>query len=145
MKKSFVRILGLIVLQVVLVVTVTTGLFASDPIFTMVSTSITGRVWLDFNGSNNLEQPVLPVTNASVFIQRIDQADFAMTLVVYTDEVGGYAVEGLPAGVYQIWTESDSDGVSLLVVTIDESAPTATANLPLVGHRVFLPTVMHER
>jgi hypothetical protein len=138
----FARILLLVLLPVILVATMPTSLFSSDPIFTPVPTGITGRVWIDINGSGNREAQEIPLTNLAVYIQRIDQSDFAMTLVVYTDAVGGYAAEGLPAGTYQIWTENDRDGVYLVVVTIDDNTPTVTANLPIAGYQVFMPTIV---
>lgn len=142
MSKSFLRIFIFVALQISLVTTMAVSLFASDPVFTITPTSITGRVWVDSDASGNLDPQEATLANMPVFIQRIDQSDFAMTLVVYTDEIGGFAVAGLPAGVYQIWTENDSDGVFLQVVTLTERAPTATADLPVAGHRVFMPTVM---
>lgn len=111
MKTMFARILLLVMLPVMLVATLPTRLFATDPIFTPVLNSISGQVWVDFNGSGNPDGQASPLANIPVYIQRIDEADFAMTLVVYTDEVGGYSATGLPAGTYQIWTEHDTDAV----------------------------------
>ena len=143
MSKSFLRIYIFILLPISLVVTMTTNLFAADiPIVPVVPTSITGRVWVDSNASGSLDPQEATLAELPVFIQRVDQSDFAMTLVVYTDQIGGFAVEGLPAGIYEIWTENDHDGVSLQVVTLTESAPNATANLPITGYRVFMPTVV---
>ena len=143
MSKSFLHICMYILLPISLVATMTTNLFAADtPILPVVPTSITGRVWVDSNASGSLDPQEATLAAMPVFIQRVDQSDFAMTLVVYTDQIGGFAVDGLPAGTYEIWTENDQDGVSLQVVTLTESTPTATANLPVTGHRVFMPTVL---
>ena len=142
MSKSFLRIYIFILLPISLVATMTTSLFAADPVTPVVSTRITGRVWVDSNASGSLDPQEATLAAMPVFIQRVDQSDFAMTLVVYTDQIGGFAVDGLPAGTYEIWTENDQDGVSLQVVTLTESAPTATANLPITGYRVFMPTVI---
>lgn len=143
MSKSFLRICIFILLPISLVATMTANLFAADtPVMPVVPTSITGRVWVDSDASGNLDPQEATLANMPIFIQLMDQSDFAMTLVVYTDAIGGFAVEGLPAGTYQLWTENERDGVFLQVVTLTESTPTATANLPVTGHRVFMPTVM---
>lgn len=142
MSQLFLRIFLLIALPISLMATLPTSVFAAEPIAPLMNTSITGQVWVDSNASGAFDPQEATLTNLPVFIQLVDQDDFAMTLVVYTDEIGGFAAEGLPAGTYQIWTENDSDGVFLQLVTLSESAPTATANLPIVGHRVFMPTVM---
>ncbi len=142
MNKNFSRMLLMAVLQLVLVLSATSAVFASEPIFTLVPTSITGRVWV---GSSDAHQTT-PAANVPVFVQRIDQAntDVVMTMVVYTDDIGGFALEGLATGTYQIWTgnENDSDALFYQIVTIDESSPTATADLLITGYRVFMPTVM---
>lgn len=114
--------------------------FADDPI----QTSITGRVWVDSNASGAPDPQEAPLAAVPIFIQPVDQSDFAMTLVIYTDVIGGFAAEGLPPGTYQIWTENDSEGVFLQVVTLSESTPTATANLPIIGYRVFMPTIIQQ-
>ena len=142
MKTIFARTLLLIAICVVFMTTMPMSAFASDPIFTLVPNTITGRVWMDFNGSGDPDGQESPLSNIAVYIQRIDEPDFAMTLVVYTDEVGGYSAEGLPSGTYQIWTEHDTDAVFLLVVTIDDDTPVATANLAIAGHRLFVPMAL---
>lgn len=143
MSKSFLRTCSFILLSISLVATMATSLFAADePILPIAPTSITGRVWIDSNASGNLDPQEALLANMAVLIQRMDQSDFAMTLVVYTDAIGGFAVEGLPAGTYQIWTENESDGVFLQTITLNESTPTATANLPVNGHQIFIPTVI---
>lgn len=142
MSKLVIRIILFIALPISFVATLPISLFAAEPIAPVVTTSITGRVWVDSNASGDFDPQEATLTNMPVFIQRVDQSDFAMTLVVYTNEIGGFAAEGLPAGTYQIWTENDNDGVFLQIVTLSESTPTATANLPIPGHRVFMPAVM---
>lgn len=144
MNTNFSRIFLFIAIQLVLMVSLTTGVFASDPIFTQIPTGITGHVWLDVNSSGKADQQEPVVANAPVFIQRVDahNDDAVMTMIVYTDEIGGFALAGLDAGTYQIWTESDSDSVSFLVVTIDAVNPTVTADLLMPVHQVFMPTVM---
>ena len=140
MKTIFTHTVLLMLLPILLLVTMPISLFASDPIFTPVPTSITGQVWMDFNGNPTGQES--PLANIPVYIQRIDEPDFAMTLVVYTDAVGGYSAEGLPAGTYQVWTEHDTDAVFLMIVTIDDDMPRVTANLTVTGYRVFMPTVL---
>jgi len=142
MKILFARILLVVLLTAMLLTTLPTRLFASDPIFTLVPNSIFGQVWMDFNGSDNPDGQESPLANIPVYIERIDEPDFAMTLVVYTDEVGGYSATGLPAGTYQIWTEHDMDAVFLMVVTIDDDMPTVRADLTIPGHRVFMPMAL---
>jgi len=142
MKRIFARILLLITVTVMLMTTLPTSVFASDPIFTLVPNTIAGRVWLDFTGSGNPDGQESPLANIPVYIQRIDESDFAMTLVVYTNEVGGYSAEGLPTGTYQVWTEHDTDAVFLLVVTIDDDMPIVRADLAITGHRVFMPMAL---
>ena len=142
MKTIFARTLLLIALTTVLMTMMPKSTFASIPVFTLVPNTITGRVWMDFNGSGDPDGQEAPLSNIAVYIQRIDEPDFAMTLVVYTDEVGGYSAEGLPSGTYQIWTEHDTDAVFLLVVTIDDDTPAATANLAIAGHRLFVPMAL---
>lgn len=123
-----------------LIVAVRPNVFAADPI----QTSIIGRVWVDSNGSGALDPQEATLAAMPIFIQLVDQSDFAMTLVVYSNEIGGFAAEGLPPGTYQIWTENESEGVFLQIVTLSESTPTATANLPIIGHRVFMPMVIQQ-
>ncbi|MCE7985678.1 MAG: hypothetical protein DYG89_31255 [Caldilinea sp. CFX5] len=142
MKTIFARTLLLIAVTTMLLTTTPMSVFASDPIFTLAPNMITGRVWVDFNGSGNPDGQESPLANIPVYIQRIDEPDFAMTLVVYTDEVGGYSAEGLPSGTYQVWTEHDTDAVFLLVVTIDDDTPVVTANLAIVRHQVFMPMAL---
>lgn len=142
MKTIFVRTLLLLAVTTILMTTMPTSVFASDPIFTPAPNTISGQVWMDFNGSGNPDGQEAPLANIAVYIQRIDEPDFAMTLVVYTDEVGGYSAEGLPAGTYQVWTEHNTDAVFLLVVTINDDTPVATANLPIVGHQLFMPMAL---
>lgn len=142
MKTIFARTLLLIALTTILLTTLPMSVFASEPIFTLVPNTITGKVWMDFNGSGDPDGQESPLANIPVYIQRIDEPDFAMTLVVYTDEVGGYSAEGLPSGTYQVWTEHDTDAVFLLVVTIDDDMPVATANMAVIGHRIFMPMAL---
>lgn len=142
MSKLVIRIFLFIALPISLVATLLTSVFAAEPIAPVVNTSIIGRVWVDSNASGNFDPQEATLADMPVFIQQVDQSDFAMTLVVYTNEIGGFAAEGLPAGTYQIWTENDNDGVFLQIVTLSESTPTATANLPIAGHQVFMPAVM---
>ncbi len=144
MRKQLARIFVIVVLQMIMVVTMTAGLFAAEPVFGTVTTSITGHVWLDFNGNGNADQKEGVIANEPVFIQRLDQSDddVEMTMVVYTDEVGGYSLEGLDAGTYQIWTETNSDSIFYLVVTIDNTTPTAMVDLPVAAYHIFMPTVM---
>lgn len=142
MKSIFARTLLLLTLTIALINTIPMSAFAADPIFTQVPNMITGRVWVDFNGSGAPDGQESPLANIPVYIQRIDEPDFAMTLVVYTDEVGGYSAEGLPAGTYQVWTEHDTDAVFLLVVTIDDVTPVVRADLSIVGHQIFMPMAL---
>lgn len=144
MNKQFVRLAVVITLQVVGLVSMTFGVFASEPVFTLVTPSITGRVWVDTDGSGNPDQQEAPLANVPVFIQRLDlpETDVVMTRVVYTDNIGGYSFTDLEPGIYQIWTETEGDQLFNLVVTITESIPTAIADLPMSGYRIFIPTVM---
>ena len=90
MRKQTARMMVIVVLQMMMVLTMTTGLFAAEPVSGTVTTSINGHVWLDVNSSGNVDQAETAVANAPVFIQRLDQpaTDVVMTMVVYTDEVG---------------------------------------------------------
>jgi hypothetical protein len=144
MNKSFVRVFVIITVQISLLATLAMSVFATEPILTEIPTSISGRVWVDINGNINPDQPDVPVVEVAVFIQRIDQSDVdaVMTLIAYTDSVGGYSLEGLEPGVYQIWTETAHDSVFLMVVTIDANTPKALVNLMLPAYRLFMPTVM---
>lgn len=144
MNKPFVRVLIILAVQVSLLASMTMSLFATEPVFTEIPTSISGRVWVDVNGNVNPEQSGVPVVDVPVFIQRMDQADpdSVITMIVYTDSIGGYSLEGLEPGVYQIWTESDTDSVFLMVVTIDASNPKAIVDLRLPAYRLFMPTIM---
>lgn len=144
MNKPFVRLAVVITLQVVALVSMTFGVFASEPVFTLVTPSITGRVWVDTDGSGNPDQQEAPLVNVPVFIQRLDlpETDVVLTMVVYTDNIGGYSFTDLEPGIYQIWTETAGDQLFNLVVTITDSTPTATADLPISGYQVFIPTVM---
>jgi len=144
MHKQMARFFVIVVLQMMMVVTMPAGLFAAEPVTGTVTTSIHGLVWLDVDGSGSPDQAEVTVGNTPVFIQRLDVAttDATMTMVVYTDEVGGYSLEGLADGTYQIWAETNSDNIFYLVVTIDAVTPTATVDLPVAAHRIFMPTVM---
>jgi len=144
MNKPFVRVVIILTVQFSLLASMTMSLFATEPIFTEIPTSISGRVWVDINGNSNPQQPGIPVVDVPVFIQRMDQTDpdSIMTLIVYTDSVGGYSIEGLELGVYQIWTETDHDSVFLLVVTIDANTPKAIVDLMLPAYRLFMPAIM---
>ena len=144
MNKPFVRVLIILAVQISLLVSMTMSLFATEPVFTEIPTSISGRVWVDINGTINPDQQGASVVNVPVFIQRMDQtdSDSVMTMTVYTDSIGGYSLEGLETGVYQIWTEADTDSVFLMVVTIDASNPKAIVDLRLPAHRLFMPTIM---
>jgi len=144
MTQSFVRLAVIVTLQVILLIHGSVETFASEPIFTPVTPSITGRVWLDTNGSGNFDQQETLLAEVPVFIQRLDlpETDVVMTLVVYTDNVGGYSFADLEPGIYQIWAETAGDQLFNLVITITENTPTATADLPLSGYQVFMPTVM---
>lgn len=143
MRKQITQIFVIVVLQLMMVVALTTGVFAAEPVGATVTT-ITGRVWLDVTGHGDADQTENAVVNAPVFIQRLDGTtpDAEMTMVAYTDEIGGFSLVGLEAGTYQIWTDVNTDSIYYLVVTIDDATPTATAELPVVAHRVFMPTVM---
>ncbi|MEZ4735596.1 MAG: SdrD B-like domain-containing protein [Caldilineaceae bacterium] len=144
MTTQFVRLAVIVALQVTLFAQITVGAFASEPIFTPITSGITGRVWLDTNGSGNFDQQETLLAEIPVFIQRLDlpETDVVMTLVVYTDNVGGYSFADLEPGIYQIWTEVEGDQLFNLVLTITENTPTATADLPMIGYQVFMPTVM---
>ena len=143
MNKPFIRVLIILAVQISLLASMTLSLFATEPVFTEVPTSLSGRVWVDI-GNTNLDQLGVPVVDIPVFTQRIDlpDEDAVMTMIVYTDSVGGYSIEGLEPGVYQIWTENDQDGVFLMVVTIDANTPRAIINLVLPAYRLFMPTIM---
>ena len=144
MNKPFVRVLIVLTVQISLLVSMTMNLFATEPVFTEIPTSISGRVWVDINGNINPDQPGASVVNVPVFIQRMDQtdSDSVMTMTVYTDSIGGYSLEGLEPAVYQIWTEADTDSVFLMVVTIDASNPKAIVDLRLPAYRLFMPTII---
>ncbi len=144
MQKQMTRMIVIVVVQLMLVATMATGVFASDEVSGAVTTSITGHVWLDVDGSGHLDQAEMAMSNMPVFIQRLDQStpDAEMTMIVYTDEIGGYSLEGLDAGTYQIWTETNSDSIYYLVITVDAASPTAIVDLPVVAYTVFMPTII---
>ena len=144
MCKQITRMIVIVVVQLMLVATMATGLFASDEVTGAVTTNITGHVWLDVNGSGHFDSAAAPVGHTMVFIQRLDQSapDADQILVVYTDEIGGYSLEGLDAGTYQIWAETNSDSTYYLVVTVDNANPTAVVDLPMAAYTVFMPTIM---
>ncbi|MBX3011274.1 MAG: hypothetical protein KF832_07190 [Caldilineaceae bacterium] len=139
------RIIYLIAIQIMLVVMGATGVFAADADSAQVPTQIYGRVWIDMGLGGEVNGQGAPAVNVPVFIQQVDTVadDVVMTMVVYTDGVGGFSLEGLPTGTYQIWTENDSDSVFMLLVTIDASSPVAAADLLVASHRIFLPTIMN--
>ncbi|MEZ4862153.1 MAG: SdrD B-like domain-containing protein [Caldilineaceae bacterium] len=104
---------------------------------------INGQVWVDFDGSGHFDSNEPALVGVPVFVERLPQSndDVVMTMVVYTDENGRYAFDGLDDGVYQIWTESATDTLFYLVITIDENTPVAMGDLPVTGHQLYVPFV----